>query len=504
MKGKRDETIEEARRRAEAFSEELERLTKRYQPRQFAPSVATILHKVLGDQSQWARYPPHTLVNAIEANCAYFRGHRDLQLSQNRFDQIINHYKDYYDPYLKYVIRVEKSADLFALALSREQFDLQRRPNLDDFARTLLLYEVDDPIPGSSSLFKNQRGISVNDWIYMCFAVQSHVMNRPSPLVKTEDYTDSIVSSIPRESVPAFLEHVSAPPASIGEHFRSERSKYPAHFHIFIKSAFFTNPLIAFEDGQYLVIHPNLIFYHADQGLYDSCFKLNQDVFAEEFGKSFENYIRLILGEFFTEDRIHSESELQPNSAGRTCDFLVDDEDCVILIECKATRHSSDLLTENAILHDNSTGKIADAFEQLHSTAARVANGDFRGLIGERERPIVGLVAMYGELYFANSDTYFEKFISEILEQSVLEDWPNPLAHSPQIMRVGTLESFLVFVRERKVSPLKLIEEKLRLSYIQTGDWQSYLGSISQEIQNWSIPILDHTARTYFSDVIGL
>lgn len=504
MKRKVDETIDEAIRRARAFNRELERLTKRYQPRQFAPFVATILHKVLGDQSQWARYPPHTLVNAIEANCAYFRGHRDVEFSQNRFDQIINHYKDYYDPYLKYVIRVEKSADLFALALSREQFDLQRRPNLDDFARTLLLYEIDDPISGSSSLFNNHTGISVNDWIYMCFAIQSHVLNRSSPLVRSEDYTESIVSSVPRDSVPAFLEQVSAPPESIGEHFRSERSNYPAHLHIFIKSAFFMKPLIAFEDGQYLVVHPNLIFYHADQGLYDACFRLNQDVFAEEFGKSFENYIGLILGEFFSKDRIHSESELRPISTGRTCDFLVDDEHCVILIECKATRYSSDLLTENAILNDNSTGKIADAFEQLHSTAARVANGDFRGLIGDRVRPIVGLVAMYGELYFANSDTYFNKFISERLDQDVLEDWPNPLAHSPQIMRVGTLEAFLVVMRERKESPLKLIEDKLRLPYIQTGDWQSYLGSISQEIQNWSIPALDDTAQTYFRDVIGL
>lgn len=499
-----EESKETAIRRARAFYQELERLLKRFAPSNFGPFIASTLHQVLKDQNQWAIYPPHMLVNAIEANCAYFRGHRDLQMTHGRLHQILNHYKDYYDPYIKHVLRELRNIDLFALAMSREQFDLQRTPNLNDFARTLLLYEISNPVPNSSSLFQDHTGVSVNDWIYMCLAIQSHVLNRSNPLIHPDNYINSPIPSVPRNSVPPFLKQASTKPKEIGDYFRGQRDKYPPHLHIFIKSAFFSTPLIEYEDGQYLVVHPYLIFYYADQGIYDTCSSLNQDVFAHEFGDSFEKYAGCLLAEFFPKDRIFPESMIQAKSEGRVCDYLVDADDCIILIECKATRYSSDLLTENAVLNDNSTGKIADAYEQIIDTAKRVRKGDFKGQLADNSRPIIAFVTMYGELYFANSLSYFGRFISMRLDKDLLNTWPSPLMHPPQILKIDTLERFLIIMRERKVSPCEMIDEKKQLPYSQAGDWPSYLGSISEGITDWSIGLLEDTAQTFFRDVVGL
>ncbi len=496
-----EQTKDQAIRKARAFYTHLERLVKRYQPEVFGPFAASLLYRVLRDQKQWAFYPPHMVVNSIEANCAYFRGHRDQEMTLNRFNEILNHYKDNYDPYLKHVLREPGNVDLFSLAMSREQFDLQRTPSPNDFARTLQLYEVNNPLPQASCTFRDRNGISFHDWIYMCLAIYSHVSNRSSPLIHPDDYIKSSVASIPREAVPLFLKKASARPKQIGAYFRKLRETYPPHLHIFIRSAFFQTPLVVFDNGTYLVVHPYLIFHYAGEGLYIACSSLDRDTFGREFGRSFQQYTGRLLADFFPPGSIHTESELQEMSRGRTCDFLVDHPDCVLLLECKATRYSSELLTENALSKDNSTGKVADAFGQIVHTAARLRRGVFARRVPRGDKPIVGAVVTYGELYFANSSYYFDTFVSERMEVKLLQDWPSPLAHPPQIVSIGSLESMLVMARETGQSPLDIIGAKLALPFAQTGDWPQYIASYAREVTNWSIPTLDSTANAFLEEI---
>jgi hypothetical protein len=498
------ETEVEAAGRAAAFYSRLEELVKRYQPEAFAPSAADTLHRILPDRNTWSHYPPHMVVNSVEANCAYFRRHRSDPLTESRFNEILNHYKDYHDPYVKYVLRELKSLDLFALATAREQFELQRVPTLHDFARTLLLYERGNPLPRSSAGFARRTGFTFGEWIYMCLAVHAHVLSRRPPVVHPDNYINSEIASIPRDAVNPFFQAISATPLEVGAHFRESRAKYPPYLHIFIRSAFFDKPLLALPGGAHVVVHPHLVFHAADEGLYAACTRDAPDDFYSEFGPSFESYVGALLCDMFSPSSVFTESRLQGLAGGRTCDFLVLDGSSTLLVECKATRYSADLLTQNAILNDNSTGKVADGIEQLLLTASRVRSGDYAGIGAAPERPIAGLVATYGELHFANSEYYFDNFVSRRLHEAARTSYPGPFASRPQVINVEAFERLLVMARERGSDVNALIHEKLATPYTQTGDWSQYLFSAGKDVTNWEIPILDNTAKDFLRDRVGI
>ncbi len=136
-------------------------------------------------------------------------------------------------------------------------------------------------------------------------------------------------------------------------------------------------------------------------------------------------------------------------------------------------------------MQDNSTGKIADAFEQINNTGARIVDGQQDQLIRDTSKPLVAISVFYGDLYFANSEVYFERFISERMDPGILGDWPEPLSARPQIMKIDTFERFLTVSRELHLSPKELLDMKLKLPYLQVGDWEAYIRSISQDVNNW-------------------
>ena len=489
---------------AEQFFEELERLVRRYAPQTFGVTISSLLHRVMRDANQWTYYPPHMLVNAVEANCAYFRGHRDNPVTPDRINEILNHYKAYYDPYLRHVLENRKSLDLLFLAMSRQQFDLQRSPTLSDFARALLLYVTNNPLPRSSVLFENHTGFTFHEWVYMCFAVHAYVMTHPdSPLISPDNFLSSTITSIPMAAVKPFFQRASLSPKAFGQEYRSLRQDYEPYLHTFLKSVFLKHPLIAYDDDNYLVVHPYLILHHADEGLYQNCLSIASKTFYGEFSRSFEKYVGSILADFFPQPSIFPESRIQSLSPGRSCDFLVNHPDCVLLVECKAIRFSSDLFTENAVRQDNSTGKVAKAFGQIYETAKRIANGELGNQLGYEGKPLVGIVVTYGELYFVNSPFYFETFISKRMDDALLEDWPGELAYSPQVMKIDSLENFLVVTRETGHSPLDLIQTKLSLPYEQTGDWPQYMKANLDKAKDRGIPILQAATDKFFRGALG-
>lgn len=495
-----NENLDSAIARAITFENELERLVKRYLPINFAPLAASTLLGVLSNQNQWGTYPPHIIVKSIEANCAYFRNYRTAVLDERRFNEIISLQTDYYDPYLRYVLQDLQDLDLFALAMSREQFELQHTPTLDLFARSIILYSDSPQLSRSRELFEARTQITISDWIFLCFIITSVVYGHDVSIFHLRNILESDIKSMPRAAAPYFLECASATPSQIGTLYKNIRQRHSPHLHIFLKSSFFSKPLLNIGEDNYLVVHPYLIFNHADQGIYDICISEFQDVFSNEFGASFEKYVGELLGEFYSPDSIINEGKMADLIEGRVCDYVIELSDCILLVECKATKYSADLLTENAILHDNSTGKIANAFEQIRNTGARIVDSQLDLLICDNSKPLVAISVFYGDLYFANSDGYFERFIRNRMDPDFLGDWPEPLLVRPQIMKIDTFERFLTVCREKKFSPKELIDQKVRLPYEQVGDWQAFIHARSTDISNWEIKLLSDAGKRFIEE----
>jgi hypothetical protein len=264
-------------------------------------------------------------------------------------------------------------------------------------------------------------------------------------------------------------------------------------------SVFFQYPLIAYDDGYYLVVHPTLVFNQALDGLYRACEELCGETFHSEFADSFERYVGLVLGELAGDNPLYTESEIQAASPGRACDFAVECTDCTVLVECKSVRYSATLLTENAIAKDNSTGKVADGFEQIHLTARRIRNGSLDGVLRNSRKPIFGFVVTFGDLRFANSPQYLSKFIMPRSKLSNQEHWYAPLECEPQVTSVGTLEAMVIVANHQSLSPAELVRAKLSEDYYAAGDWPAYLNSYMDQVGEWMLPALQAPLDRFYA-----
>ena len=112
-----DYSVGKSTREAKKFYSGLERRLKRYDPKHFGSVISRTIWDVLENPAKQKYYPFHLLIHSIEANCAYHRPYRNVPLTQRKIDNIFNIYKDYYDPYLRYKINVEKNIQLFVFAM---------------------------------------------------------------------------------------------------------------------------------------------------------------------------------------------------------------------------------------------------------------------------------------------------------------------------------------------------------------------------------------------------
>ena len=96
------------------------------------------------------RVPPHRLIHAIEASCAYSRKHNYERIDLNRIGRLMNVYNDYLDPLQQDAL--SSSFDHFIQLLHREQMELQFPPTYDVLGRNLSLYAAEGALPKSAPL----------------------------------------------------------------------------------------------------------------------------------------------------------------------------------------------------------------------------------------------------------------------------------------------------------------------------------------------------------------
>jgi hypothetical protein len=271
------------------------------------------------------------------------------------------------------------------------------------------------------------------------------------------------------------LKLVSSSSREIGERFRSLREQTKPQFHSLIRSVFLQFPLIALEDNTYLAPHWPLLHRHSSHGLYSAIKSLPS--FGKEFGSSVEQYAGQVLAYAREQIRFVKSDELEELSPGKSCDNLVEFADSILLVESKATSFGAERLVENAILQDGSTGKIANAIEQLYTTAHDLRSGVFRPLGIDESKPIIGIVATFGEIPFANSEWYFNTFILTRAESKLKEPiYPSPnMKRMPIVMSIATLELLVMTLNSLKASLIDLCKEKDDLPYMTVGDWDTFL-----------------------------
>ena len=468
------------------FYAQLEDLLKRHQPIDYAPFAAERLRQAFEDLDKdnglkFCQTPAHRILHSIEANCAFARGQNNDKVDIARLGRIMNVYHEHCDPLQLGILEdcVESHGDpqLVFLIMWREQMELQIRYYRDDLARTWQLFVSDEPLPKTLQWFATHNALTFADWIKVCWAVHAAMHKYRGGCFMREFASKSPLFKGNPEVVDAFFRLSSLTPREVGERFKGEVKSIEPQFHCLIRSVFLEYPLLDFGDGRMLCPHPYLVLRHSAEGLY----RLARDApdFGAEFGRSFQQYVGKVLGCLRSKQHMFGGKILERLSPNKSCDFLVELPDVILLVECKATSMNSKILIEKTLVNDASTAKVARALVQLYTTARDVGSGLFSDLGVDAKKPVFGIVATFGVLPVANSDWYYDRvFMRRAKDALVKPIYPSVnLVHRPVVLSVATLERLVVYLNSSHASFRALYEDKAGKPYSQVGDWDVYLGS---------------------------
>ena len=492
--------VDEAKLTWLRFYGQLEALLRRHQPIDYGVAVAKRMRLCARMPKLFAQTPPHSLLHSVEANCAYARGQNTDVVTERSLLRVMALYNQHIDPLIDYYLRREKNIELFAGVMYRQQIPLQFQPDLYTLARAWFLFASGNPLPRTAASFERAYGLPVAEWFKLAFltytCADKHAAFLPSYILNAE------CVEVPEDFLRAYLSLCSFTPREIRERYRSDRRDTGYRFHGCISSVFLTRPLIDFGHDRYLAPRPELVMRHASEGLYQLS-KHCEPQFHEELGNRFEKYSELLLRGVAPARRLVSEAEMRKHASGKNCDFLLEFEDSLVLLECKAVIRSARILTEEVLRQDNSTKKIQRAILQLCKTSCTVKDGVLDALDVDSSKPLFGFVVVFGDIPFANSRWYFERVISFGLEEKLARARTSmdALAQPPVVLTSEALELFVTAVNTG-MSVVELSEEKARLSYNSVGDWPEYLQSKLTEQPPTHLPkFISEVSDEYFASL---
>ncbi len=452
----------------------LERKLKRHAPRDYITWMSKRLTESWLDDKKFIQIPPHRIIHSIEANCAYWKkGYRE-PVTWNAVAKIMNTYQSFVDTYQ--LNTISESIERFFLLMYREQIPLQKRASWTHFLRSWILFVRDVSMAESRREFHSHYRITMDQWVKVCFLCWtiSHKEAGGSFFVKLVENPKIMIS---QETLDNFLKYSARSPEEIGHYFIDMRKNEPYEFHSLIRSCFFETPIVKFSDGSIIVPHTHLLFLHAGEGLYRLAQTL--DVFAAEFSNSFEKYIRRVLDSLKGVTNIIDSKMMESTATGKSCDFLVETTDTVILVECKACSFTANRLTDAAIENNNSTGKVAKGLIQLYTSAKDLENGRLDKFSINRNKSTIGIVVTFGEIPSANSEWYFEQFFLKRADKKLNEViYPSKqMIRRPIVIDVSGFERLVVTLNSDKRTLQDLYDKKQEEGYHRTGEWGIWLSS---------------------------
>jgi len=485
------------------FYDTIEKKVKRHRPEEYIPYCAQRLSEFHRDVDKISKIPPHNLLHSIEANCAYYKSGYDDQVTWKSFAQIMNLYQDYGDnPFLSYTI--SENIDRLFLMMARQQFELQNKPSRVHMARVWSLF-VENPYTITlAEQFERVFGISFKQWLHLSFLSWVAAHENPTRIFKRDILLGCDFYKVTSQLADLFYSHVSYSIKQIKNNFLNIRNEEESAFHFLIRSVFLEKPIIAFDDGNMIAPAPDLIFLHSGEGLLDLVRTIPDS--DSSIAKSFEYYIGTVLNCLNNKICVIPSNQLEDivrrSTGGKVCDFIIETDSEILLIECKATTYTAKMFTDNAILNNSSTGKIANGLVQLYTTAHYLDNGVFDTLSIDNDKPAVGIIVTFGEIPLVSSDWYFKKFVMERAERRLSPPiFPsNKMTFQPIVMSVETFENMITILNNTSTSIINLSDAKENEGYAAVGDWNTYLRSqVNSEYQGLSI-ITDNN-RNFFESM---
>lgn len=469
-----DEVRLKARLRTMNIQCALEKKAKRIKPYKFIPYIIDLFN----NPPKNIFIAPHTILQAIETNCAYQKREYDEDITFEKFADIINLNKSLEDENDFYLWSIHHRIDLFFQFIARIQFEAQNTGfNKQYLSRYWKLFFDNNFTPKLFDKFSEKFGISVEKW-FLCsigmfsFFHKSLIGNSNIKIPPEINVNDNDISR--------YLDLSVYSEEEIKRNYFDARKGIPYEFHFLIRSIFMERPILKLNAGQIVAPIPKLIFRHMGYKLKAmfEAIDTNEHCLAD----SFEKYTEMVLNNLSSLIKLYPNNELETlSNPDKSCDFLLITPTENILIECKAVDFKVKTLTKNAIYNCNAFSKIQKAIVQIDSTLRNIKTKKIEIKELDKTKPFLKIVVTFGEMRGFNSDWLLNELLSK--ERLDIKSSSGDLnTTNPVIISIEGLEKLIMYIESSDKSLIDIYNAKQEQGYCLTGDWDAFLTNKAGEL----------------------
>lgn len=475
-------TEDQARREAQLNSikiyDELEKKAEKIKPEVFVPHIVSFFN----DPERELVIAPHIYLQAIEANCAFYKEVYDEMIDWNKFADIVNLCIKLEEKNTFYLWAIHKNINLFYQFVNRIQFEIQKTGfSKTHLARYWKLFYDNPFTPNLCDQFEVRYKISIKNWFLssLCTYTVFYKSLVASKKIVLPDWINLTANDIH-----SYLSYNVCSVIETKERYIDIRKHLPNEFHFLIRSIFTERPILELNQNAMIAPIPELIIRNIGKGLITLFEQIDKDGYY--LGQSFERYTESILKCLKTSLKLYTKNELERQPEGqKNCDFLIITPTENILLECKAIDFRVRTLTEKAISNSSATTRIIGAIEQLSNTYNNIKTGQFNLNGLDNTKPFVGIIVTLGEFPGFNTDWFFEKVIPSNNTKNKTKDRVRSFLQSnrPVVLSIDCLEELVMYLNSCSQSLIDLYDFKTKQDYFMTGDWDAFLSNKLKEIE---------------------
>lgn len=285
--------------------------------------------------------------------------------------------------------------------LAHRQFIWQRNV----FSNHIFRYYKVFSEPTLAEIIKNRFDLTT----YELFVIGFFFFRHLSEYYRVQLPINSTTPQLSNEKIAKFLEHFSIPLDQIRAELKEYQQINENLFYTYnpIKS----HPILVYQNAILSPI-PLFIFWQVTGGIYYYIDKDKEPNFANAFGTSFQNYIGEVLVKACTNENFNIlEEKFYSDNKKQTTDWIIEDNDAVVFIECKTKRmllsSKAELNSDNGLEKD--LANMADFIIQLYKGYIDYSNNEYPQIAFNANKKFIPIVVTLEE--------WFINFNHEILEK---------------------------------------------------------------------------------------
>ena len=423
--------------------------------------------------------PPHCMIRAIEAACAYGCPSTSLLLPPHSFTAILGALLSADDPVMEHLID-QPSLMGFKAYIHRTQIPLQRRLWSVPIGRAEMLFADSHALPRVGAAFFQRFGLTPRHWVQIAFMAYAATGNKAGKHAFDDLYVEKLAESdIPVSAAKRFLSEVSLTPAQIGEQYRLLRygnaTTLPSAPWTWCQSPPILHqwPIMRFG-RRWFVPAPSLLIPLFGELLFKRLAEVAVGGLREELSDRFTTYVASVFGHQIPGCRVLRERALRGDDGGKVCDLAVDLPNAILLIETKSVFFDRRTFTENNLVSGPAKDLIDGAI-QVAETARRIVANRCPAAALDPKKPIVGMIATLGSLPQSNSDAWFDSGMTAFAKRRLGGPTLTPeLLCRPFVLGPDALETLAIHLHADPANLPSLTEEKQRGDNA-LSDWPLFL-----------------------------